>query len=82
MKLLHLGLLLGVIILILLIRNKNIEGYTDLDSEINITDIVSIIYFILHFVTPTELQQILSDYNSDGQVNITDVMLMVIYIIE
>ena len=57
-------------------------GDINLDSEINITDIVSIIYFILDFLTPTELQQILSDYNSDGQVNITDVMLMVMYIIE
>ena len=59
-----------------------VKGNINLDSAIDIADIILIVSFILYLETPTEQQQILSDYNSDGEVNITDVVLMVIYILE
>ena len=57
-------------------------GDINLDAVIDVAGIFMIVNFILYLDTPTEEQQILSDYNSDGEVNITDVVLMVIYILD
>ncbi len=62
--------------------STSLSGDVNLDGEVNVADIVSLVNFILYFDEPTELQFYLSDMNSDGELNIVDVVLIVNLILD
>ena len=51
-------------------------GDVNFDGELNITDVITIINFVLGG-TPTEEEALTADMNQDGIVNILDVILVV-----
>jgi hypothetical protein len=57
-------------------------GDVNLDEQINVTDIVLMISFILDQLTPSEYQEIASDLNGDGIINVVDIVLIVDLILQ
>lgn len=47
-----------------------------LDNIVNVGDLVVLQRIIFNLVTPTELEIILADINSDGELNVADILLM------
>ena len=64
------------------IEVKNIiPGDANGDGEVNVTDIVEIVNYIMH--TPSELfVEQASDLNNDGEINVTDIVFVVSIIME
>jgi len=52
-------------------------GDINLDSIINVLDVIQVVNFILGEVIPSEQQVISADVNEDGLVNVTDIILIV-----
>ena len=52
-------------------------GDVNFDGELNVTDIVQIVGFVLITTTPSEEQELTADMNQDGIVNIVDIILLV-----
>ena len=52
-------------------------GDVNLDSSINVLDIVLLVQFILDFQAPNNEQEILADVNDDSDLSILDVVVLV-----
>jgi len=52
-------------------------GDVNFDGQLNITDIVLIVSYVLNTTQPTEEEQLTADINQDGVVNILDVIQVV-----
>ena len=59
-----------------------LSGDSNIDSEINVIDVVMLINFILEVLNPDQFQFGNSDINSDNILNIFDVMLLIELIME
>tara|TARA_R110001599_G_scaffold301486_1_gene507085 strand:+ start:140 stop:559 length:420 start_codon:yes stop_codon:yes gene_type:complete len=55
----------------------DLYGDVNFDSNIDITDIVIMVGFVLNSTTPTEEQSLTADMNQDGIVNILDIISLV-----
>ena len=56
-------------------------GDVNFDGNLDVTDIVQVIAFILYTTIPTEEQSLTADMNQDGIINILDVIQLVSEII-
>ena len=63
------------------VKDYILLGDVNLDEQINVTDIVLMISFILDQSTPSENQEIASDINGDGVINVVDIVALVNYIL-
>jgi hypothetical protein len=52
-------------------------GDVNFDGQLNVTDVVSMVNFVLNTTTPTEEQSLTADMNQDGIINILDVITLV-----
>jgi hypothetical protein len=52
-------------------------GDVNFDGQLNVTDIVTIVNFVLNTATPTEEELLTADMNQDGILNILDVIQVV-----
>ena len=52
-------------------------GDVNFDGTLNVTDIVTMVNFVLNTVIPTEEQSLTADMNQDGIVNILDIISLV-----
>ena len=52
-------------------------GDVNFDGQLNVTDIVLIVNFVLNTITPTEEELLTADMNQDGILNILDVIGLV-----
>ena len=55
----------------------DLYGDVNFDGQLNITDIVLIVSYVLNTTQPTEEEQLTADINQDGVVNILDVIQVV-----
>jgi len=55
----------------------DLYGDVNFDGYLNVTDIVTIVSFVLNTVIPTEEEFLTADMNQDGIVNILDVISLV-----
>jgi len=58
-----------------------ILGDINLDGQINVQDVVSIVSYVLGQTQYSDEEYILSDYNQDGEVNVQDVVAIVSFIL-
>ena len=64
-----------------LLSNINYEiGDVNQDNQINVSDIIIIVQFILG-TEPTEEEFTLADWNEDGIINVVDIVQIVDYIL-
>ena len=55
----------------------DLYGDVNFDGVLNVTDIVTIVNFVLNTSTPTEEELLTADMNQDGIINILDVIQVV-----
>jgi hypothetical protein len=55
----------------------DLYGDVNFDGYLNVTDIVTIVSYVLNTTQPTEEEQLTADINQDGVVNILDVIQVV-----
>ena len=57
--------------------SSNQLGDVNMDSSIDVLDVVLLLNFILEYINPTEDQIWLSDLNQDGILNVLDIISLV-----
>lgn len=57
--------------------NEPMKGDINGDGKIDVTDVISLVNFILGTAEPTPAQFWAADFNGDGELNVLDVILMV-----
>lgn len=64
-----------------IVNEQILMGDVNLDGEVNVLDIIYIIFAEIHQILLSEEQYLAADMNSDGQMNILDIVLIVNFIL-
>ena len=56
-------------------------GDVNQDSFVNVTDIVTIVTFILNYESPNTYEFWASDMNNDGSINVVDIVAIIDFIL-